>query len=179
MASTRAGCCTSVLYVLLYIVDVVFRSPSTSGGVRLPLVSYHESFWLTIGAAAPVIALAIIVSLADSFDMRVFFKIASFPERLPAGDDSLASFYRKVIRKSRRRGGQVYALGLTNMALQAAMLAVALYSLAQRHDTIPLLLAVIVEPLGVLALAWASLGTIRMHSARRNFEEYRHGLSGH
>jgi len=51
------------------------------------------------------------------------------------------------------------------MALQAAMLAAALYSLAQRDDSIPLLAAVIAESLGVLLLAGTGALTIRLQSA--------------
>jgi hypothetical protein len=59
------------------------------------------------------------------------------------------------------------------------MLAAALYSLAQRDDSIPLLLAIIAEPFGFLLLAGSGALAISLQSARQAVEEYRQEPSGH
>jgi hypothetical protein len=111
--------------------------------------------------------------------MRRFLLIASLPELLPSGTDDEAYYTRTVIRHAVGRSRFVYPVGLASIALQAAMLAAALYSLAQRDDSIPLLVAVIAEPLGVVLLAGIGALTVRLQSARRAVEEYRQKPSDH
>jgi hypothetical protein len=134
---------------------------------------------VTVGAAAPVIALAAVVSLTDILGSRRFYVIASLPDLLPSGKDDRALYTRAVIARGVRRSRLAYPAVLANMALQAAMLAAALYSLAQRDDSIPPLLAVIAEPLGVLLLSGIGALAIRLQSARRAVEEYRQESSDH
>lgn len=84
------------------------------------LVAYHESLWLAIAAAAPIVALANTVSITDA--VGIWF----------------SSTARK--RPVRSRFGYIVVItgsGL-NLIIQASVLYVALRSLAAEKDTYPL-----------------------------------------
>jgi hypothetical protein len=110
-------------------------------------VALHESFWVVAGAAAPVIALAEIVSLGDAYrglaESRMMLLTASTKDF-----DRLWREMRPTDTK-RRRG---FRAGQLNMLLQVAILALALASLEVRRDVGPLGIITIVQPIGIFLL---------------------------
>src|ERR1700749_4714846 len=60
---------------------------------------------VTVGAAAPVIALAAVVSLTDILGSRRFFVIASLPDLLPSRKDDRALYTRAVIARGSGEAG--------------------------------------------------------------------------
>jgi hypothetical protein len=103
-------------------------------------VTYHESFWIAVAAAAPVIALAAVVAFTDTA------RIGGVGQIRPAdADPDLLKMVRWGIW-----GG--YGAGLVNVLLQAATLLLALLSLAAGHDQAPLIVAEITAPLGIFLL---------------------------
>jgi hypothetical protein len=117
--------------------------PDQRDDARLPPVHYHESFWVTAGAAAPVIALAAIVALIDTLQSLVNLSNPSHPfrDRVP----SYASLWMGVIT------------GMGNIALQAFVLLFALASLAHEHDAVPPLAAAICPFAGVCLVGVGSM----------------------
>jgi hypothetical protein len=103
-------------------------------------VASHESFWIAVAAAAPVIALAAIVALTDTA------RAAGLDRYAPDGaDPDLIRAAQKLLRSG-------YAAGLVNIVLQAVTLLLALLSLAAGHDQAPLIVAEITAPFGIFLL---------------------------
>jgi hypothetical protein len=98
-------------------------------------MAFHETFWVVVGTAAPVIALACVVSMSD-------------------GLGSFASFTRSIRRvpKIRRTMLWLAALGGINFANQGVMLFVALFSLAVGKDEGDLLTSVLLTTGGIVLL---------------------------
>lgn len=121
--------------------------------VQTASVAYHDSLWVTVGAAAPVIALAAIVAVSDlsgaqgtlrDIAYRYVDPITREPDQGPTG---AAVWY---VLTSWRRWGNSFA-GI-NIALQMAMLAVALVSLSNTSNLVSPIVPEIVLPLGVFLL---------------------------
>jgi hypothetical protein len=121
-------------------------------------VSYHESFWIAIAAAAPVIALAAVVSVADLF--RAAERISRTLPHDWADKDfwtnkDATSDWPAIIRRTNGayrllRGG--YAAALINGGLQLVALSMALQSLADGNDVVPTLFPDVAVPLGIFLL---------------------------
>jgi len=119
-------------------------------------VAFHETFWVVTGTAAPVIALAAVVSLndlgketgrmAESLE-RVRRNLSATPEI-----EALISGAPSPIRLIRQFAGQQSM----NIFLQAALLTVSLLSIAFQRNLIPVWIAVVIPVVGVLLLALTS-----------------------
>jgi hypothetical protein len=127
-------------------------------------VSFHESFWVTVGVAAPVVALASVVSIADLMGARDQVS-RSLRTPSPALDsDWLDS---EFIRAGRLAIG-AYLVGIINGALQMVALSLALQSLADGRNVVPTTVPQVMAPLGIFLLLvsismTASLRTIQRH----------------
>lgn len=112
----------------------------------------HDSFWVVAGAAAPVIALAEIVSLGDAAQGRTETLVTLLAVSKEKEQHYLDE--TKPVDKRRRRATRT---GQLNMLLQVAILALALASLAVSRDVVPLVIVTIVQPIGLFLLlvsAW-------------------------
>jgi len=125
-----------------------------------PSVSFHETFWVTVGAAAPVIALAGVVPFIDSLPLGDRAHTAG-----PAGNTPGARAYRLSSR--------LYTIAFINLMLQVAALFIALRSLADGHDAVPTVVAQITEPLGLLLLVVTGAMAIQLRSLRHQASETR------
>ena len=124
-------------------------------------MAYHEAFWVVVGAAAPVIALAGIVSMSDM--MNQVFEWSRYTRDRP----------RRAVRELTERS----ALGMltkfsiitqaTNLALQALALLFALLSLAAAANMIPPWIAIVTEVLGLTRLAIGAVATHRIKITQR------------
>ncbi len=123
-------------------------------------MSYHESFWVTIGAAAPVIALASTVSIADARVAREFLGTALYT-RAPSPERT------DVALRALRFNTLANLIGFANGFLQVVMLSLALYSLATVHDQTPLIIPGIAVPLGFFLLFAGSLIAASVRSLKR------------
>ncbi len=112
-------------------------------------MTYHESLWVAAAAAAPVIALASVVSFTEAHSRQVILVRermggrAATPHRRP--DPAISA---------KPTTNLITALDLVsgaNMFLQVLVLNAALMSLALNHDNAPLRLPIWGEP-GGLAL---------------------------
>jgi hypothetical protein len=131
-------------------------------------VSFHESFWVTVGAAAPVVALASVVSIADLMGAR-----DQISRNLPTPSPALDSDWldSEFIRAGRLLIG-AYLVGIINGALQMVALSMALQSLADGNNVVPTIVPRITVPLGIFLLLvsismTASLRTIQRHVSHR------------
>lgn len=127
-------------------------------------MSYHADFWLTVGAAAPVIALAAVVSKAEAADLRDKFFTSPFSRPADIRDVDT------IMYKSAK---WLNWLVIANLLLQVAALAIALLSLAVEHDQVPLGVPIVVEPLGVLLLAMTGSAAITLRSAPDRYAKLR------
>ena len=103
-------------------------------------VSFHESFWVAIGAAAPVIALAAIVAFTDTGRTWADW----LRDQRDKNDEDIKQGYVMLWTGS--------VAGLVNVLLQVVTLVLALLSLAASHDRVPLIVAEIMAPLGIFLL---------------------------
>lgn len=127
-------------------------------------MSYHADVWLTVGAAAPVIALAAVISKAETTDLRN--KLFTTPFASPADTTDVNTMVYKTARWLNR-------LVTANILLQVAALATALLSLAAEHDQVPLAVPIVVEPLGILLLAMTGSIAITVRSAPARYAKLR------
>jgi hypothetical protein len=101
-------------------------------------MSYHETLWLAISASAPVIALASIVSIGDSYKL-----------------DEMSQRSGQV---GREIGVWPVFINAANMALQIGALLGALLSLYNGRDSgHGLIFVVLTQPLGIALLSIATL----------------------
>lgn len=127
-------------------------------------MSYHADFWLTVGAAAPVIALAAVISKAEAADLRNKFFTSPF---------SSPTEIRDVDTMMYKSAKWLNWLVIANLLLQVAALAIALLSLAVEHDQVPLVVPIVVEPLGLLLLAITGSAAITLRSAPDRYAKLR------
>jgi hypothetical protein len=123
-------------------------------------VGYHEAFWLVVGAAAPVIALAAVVALPE---------ITSVYDRILELYDAFLPRSREQRLLRRLRWAMFFAWGSTisNVALQGLLLLFSLTSLVSTENGLPPITAVLIATFGIWILGWgvASSGTIRRRLA--------------
>jgi hypothetical protein len=132
-------------------------------------VALHEGFWLVAGTAAPVIALAAVVTLGETLREN----IASIAEAMPLLDAQSNSADRlkgdRLTTATIRATKQLYAIGLSNLLLQAALLAVSLVSLADDANLVPPWIAIVAAVGGLLLLlAFSALGAVQLRWTRMN-----------
>ena len=111
-------------------------------------MSFHESFWVTVGAAAPVIALASVVSIADLMGARDQIS-RNLPTPSPALDNA---WLDSAVTRAGRLLIWAYLVGVINGALQMVTLSMALQSLADGNNVVPTIVPGIVAPLGIFLL---------------------------
>jgi hypothetical protein len=131
-------------------------------------MAFHDGFWLVAGTAAPVVALAVVVSLGDAAKEYVA-SVLQDPDALRAGRPARWWFNRSTF--------PVYAVvfycALFNLFLQAGLLAVSLVSLAGDANSVPTWLAIVAAVGGLVLLAISAFGAVllsvtRMVNAHRN-----------
>jgi len=130
----------------------------------LPML--HESFWVVVGTAAPVIALAAIVAFTDI--ARVAGEVA----------DKFSDWDPKTRDSARRQLILGYLVGLINVVMQAAAVILALLSLAASHDQVPLIVLEITTSLGIILLAVSGLITVSLRFTEPEFAPSGGGAQG-
>jgi hypothetical protein len=119
-------------------------------------VGFHESFWVITGTAAPVIALAIIVALADA--KRGWFGMLETGHRLAQEANVVRSEQaRYLFARALRVTFGFRVVATVNLLLQAGLLAVSLVSVAGQENLIPPWLAIVAAVGGLLLLAISSV----------------------
>jgi hypothetical protein len=133
-------------------------------------VVFHESFWVVVGGTAPVIALAVVVSMGDlqapvlrintllsSLGLFVLNSTVTRRRLLSPDLSNQADLLLGVVRK---RAGRInnltwpmLYLALGNLGVQAALLCLGLLSIALHTNMIPPWMAVLGETVGVIVLA--------------------------
>jgi hypothetical protein len=148
---------------------------------RLPSMSttFYEAFWATVGAAAPVIALASIVSTTDATSMEIALRYPDedIQQVRPEGPsaEKLAAFIRLSARKGRRAIVIARGAALSNLVIQTFALAYALLSLARHGNAITPWLFVFAEPVGLILLAFSSMQVILLRGTFNLMEKARTG----
>ena len=117
-------------------------------------MAFHESFWVVTGTAAPVIALAAIVSLADADREFIGFLMTNLANmrRISPYMKPLA-LIALVIAVS----------GILNLLLQATLLATSLVSLAEDVNSVPPWFAVTMAVGGLMLLVVGAWGAVSLH----------------
>jgi hypothetical protein len=133
-------------------------------------VIFHESLWVVVGGTAPVIALAVVVSIGDLqapvlrvntllSSLGLFLPNDTVTRRLRSPDLSTKAdaLLTVVVRKKANRINNLVwpmlYLALGNLAMQAALLCVGLLSIALQTNLISPWIAVPGETVGVIILA--------------------------
>jgi hypothetical protein len=89
-------------------------------------MTFHENFWLTVGAAAPVVALAAVVSFTDG--IRVVESVNDL------GRTAKVDWPAKNAGRSATVLASLFVISAANIILQVVALALALTALAQGHN---------------------------------------------
>jgi hypothetical protein len=89
-------------------------------------VAFHETFWVTAAAAAPVIALANQITLIDSVGVTDTFGHATGSDMPPA--------VRIAAKRGVRAATKVYAVGYLNLTAQVLVFGSALWALQHGSD---------------------------------------------
>ncbi len=135
-------------------------------------MSFHESFWVVAGTAAPVIALAAVISLGDTIRTQIKVDSATFDALVVASrGDKMAKDFQHFNERAR---GSIVALRMTqllNLYLQAGLLAVSLLSLAFQRNLIPTWICVAALTAGVLVLAYAGVAVVREQELTRRQQQ--------
>jgi hypothetical protein len=140
-------------------------------------MSFHESFWVVVGTAAPVVAVAAVISVSEISRAQATVNKASVRALVVARQDKTDTINRLL--NMRERG--LVALCVTqllNLCLQAGLLAVSLLSLAFQRNLIPVWICVIAPTAGVLLLAYAGMYVTRAQVLTRSNEEMLKTLQG-
>jgi hypothetical protein len=124
---------------------------------------YRETFWVAVSAAAPVIALAVVVAYNDMRREEALYLRDIEPSGAlpiwryvpPLGGPKAAGIVR-------RWTWTAVSLHRLNVLVQATVLAFSLTSLAQQVDEMPLALAIVAEVGGLLVLLGAGVASKRM-----------------
>jgi hypothetical protein len=129
-------------------------------------VAYHETFWVAVAAAAPIIALANQVTLSDQAMLAVVVRAVSSFRAL--GRDPRVPHGRIAVVLA----VAVYSLGYYNMLAQVWMLFVALMSLAHSYDRWTVKSVAGVLGLGLLVVVLTSVGSaaVKILSTPRDTE---------
>lgn len=114
---------------------------------------YHETFWIAVTAAAPVIALAAIVAFSDSSANASRMRQWQVDRPLWTFPDENRDLARAKARTAAGLGQVVALLCVCNTVLQAVVLAFSLSGLASRVDEMPPEVAIAAEVAGLAALA--------------------------
>lgn len=106
----------------------------------------HETFWLAVAAALPIIALANQINLTDALGTMLFARVAR--------DSPIGTEVQYVRKRSRSAALTSYFVGGANLLAQTAALGIALISLAIREDAFPgaVPFATTLEIVGLIAI---------------------------
>lgn len=125
----------------------------------------YTDFWVAIAAAAPVIALAGLVSMTDAAVAGDILK------RAKDGGESLAE--KIWLQKLGPQSSWVIIYGICTLVTQGFVLMVALLALLQDSTPIPGIWIVVVEGIGLLLLLVAALLAGQVGVQRKRLEDNR------
>lgn len=112
-------------------------------------MSFHETFWVITGTAAPVIALAAVIGLTDN--LRQVAGSVTDPDMNPATVDRDKA--RPVLTAYLWQLASVAVLGGLNLLSQAVVLLASLLSVSDHRNWMPPGVAISFTVLGILTLA--------------------------
>ena len=78
-------------------------------------VTFHEAVWVVAGTAAPVIALAVVVSLGETTKQFIAFKSEYMDDPIPPDQ------YDWLFERRQRQYFWVSGVGLFNLLMQATL----------------------------------------------------------
>ena len=129
---------------------------------------FRESFWVVVGGTAPVIALAVVVSMGDLqtpllrmnkllVSLGLYQPHDTVTRRQPRSPDWPTQVYvDEVTQRAENINDRTWlmlSLNIGNLGIQAALLCVGLLSIALHTNLIPPWIAVVGETAGVIVLA--------------------------
>lgn len=119
---------------------------------------FHESFWVVAGTAAPIIGLAGVVAIGDSYGALPVFRQARLH-----GSPAI----RTAASKGLRATTWIYLISGMNVGYQGLVLALSLQALLLRRDTNVTIMAAVLPPVGILALIVVAILTNTTRNAQR------------
>jgi hypothetical protein len=125
-------------------------------------VAFHDQFWVTVGAAAPVIALSSLVATTDSY--RLMWRISDSASKFPA---EVKDLYRGGVQAARA----ILALVGVSLVGQAVALVVALLSLDWWRNVLPPRDIEYIMGFSFLMLITAGLASVTLRASQRAMEK--------
>ena len=135
------------------VTDVSWPSTLPARLCHTALVVFHETFWVLTGTAAPVIALAGVVSLNEVAAAARLLGDSMDLARSQPDDAADRAHLKRYLSAAGPRLGVAFVLQLLNIGIQAALLALALLSINSQANELPAVVAVGAAVLGVAILA--------------------------
>ena len=140
-------------------------------------MGFHETFWAISGTAAPVIALAAVVSYSDLRDEGTDWSQACDALRFKIRDEQVWDRVERVLKsvdqRYRRYAGWVKGVQLANLVVQATLLCVSLVSVANQANLVTPLAGVVAAVGGVLCLAVVAILLTSLKSLTRQVSSLR------
>jgi hypothetical protein len=128
-------------------------------------VAFPESFWVVLGAAAPVVALASVVALNETYSQNHEWRRRTFARLMQADDQGAAG---KLVGRDLQDAWDLYRMigrmHSANIVAQAALLGSALISLARGSDLVPPYVGAVAEVAGLAVVAFAAMNSRRAAS---------------
>jgi len=123
------------------------------------VVAYHEAFWVVTGTAAPVIALAAILSVGESATVgrnlgRFIWNAKRHPDRYRDNNEDDTAWDQRLgtAHTARTYSMLKYLAAERNLASQAALLAMSLVSIDGADNSVPPWLAIVLAVGGIVLL---------------------------
>jgi len=134
-------------------------------------VAFHQEFWVVTGTAAPVIAVAAVLSLTDAMSGTATIRTEATKfifDDDPLGEITKGDLLSILYHATNRRSTVGYVMALIqviNLGLQAWLLTLSLLSIAYQVNESTVLLAIRIPVLGVGLLALT--GIVMLVTKRR------------
>jgi hypothetical protein len=128
------------------------------------VMAFHEGFWTVAGTAAPVIAVAIVISLGEL--MKELSRWIIWAERIEGTPEPEMKEIRKILRTQTRYSWPLEVLELTNLLIQAGLTVVALVSLEDEANLVSPWWAIAAVIAGLVLLAGCSFSGYWMRMRR-------------
>jgi len=128
-------------------------------------VTYYANFWLTVGAAAPVIALAGVVGITKSFKAVERLDSIWVKAEEPSWWRMGGPYFKAVALAA-----VVFGLGFINLLTQAVALFIALDSLAYNSNSVSPVIPLIILPVGIVVVAMSVMLAVVLATTVREAE---------
>lgn len=137
-------------------------------------VKFHESLWVAISAAAPVIALAAVV-LVPYWSVKANLAVDARVEAERPGSN-YSDYRQKRLAQLSLAARYVWSFSVVNICIQAFLLYMSLWSLEDQHNDLRPDMAIDLAVTGLVLLAISALNASRFQNGWREMHGGKEGV---